>query len=144
MRCVDINPLVYAHRPESPDHLEYLEWLDQARRGPEPLGIPPVVLSGFVRIVTHPRIFKEPTSIDGAWSFINALLRGPASTLVRPGAGHLGIFERLCREGQATGNLVADAFLAAIAIEQGATFYSADRDFARFAGLRWQHPLRDR
>jgi hypothetical protein len=144
MRCVDINPLVYAHRPESPDHEEYRAWLDEIRQADEPLAIPPLVLSGFIRIVTHPRIFKEPTSVDTAWTFVHRLVDSPASMLIKPGPRHLEIFERLCRNGNATGNLVPDAFLAAIAIEQGAVFFSADRGLARFSGLDLRHPLAER
>ncbi len=144
MRCVDVNLLVYAHRPDSPDHLAYRAWLDVARVASEPLGVAPLVLSGFLRVVTHVRIFRDPTPIDTAWTFVHALVDSPATLLVRPGDRHLEIFEQLCREGNATGNLVPDAFLAAIAVEQGATFYSADRGLARFPGLDLRHPLDQR
>jgi toxin-antitoxin system PIN domain toxin len=141
MRCVDVNILVYAHRPESDRHEQYRSWLDDGRRGPEPLGVSDVVLSGFVRIVTHPRIFREPTPLDGALAFADALRQGPAVLPISAGERHWAIFSQLCRQAGATGNRVPDAYIAALAIEHGATCVTADRGFARFPGLRWEHPL---
>jgi hypothetical protein len=141
MRCVDVNVLVYAHRPEAPDHSRHRAWLDSARAGHEPLGLVDVVLSGFLRLVTHPRIFREPTPLPVALDFVDALLRSPAATRVGPGERHWPIFVDLCRLADATGNVIPDAFLAALAIEQGATWVTADRSFGRFPGLRWIHPL---
>jgi toxin-antitoxin system PIN domain toxin len=141
MLCVDVNVLVYAHRPESPRHDGYRSWLEEARRGVEPLGIPGMVQSGFVRVVTHPRVFKEPTPLDTALEFIEALRGSPATIPIAPGERHWGIFIDLCRQLDARGNRVPDAFLAAMAIEQGATFVSADRGFAGYPGLRWIDPL---
>ena len=141
MRCVDVNVLVFAHRPESPNHVEYLRWLDDARRGSEPLGLIDTVLGGFVRVVTHPRIFREPTTLELALEFVDAVRSSPAATRTAPGDRHWDTFVSLCRLVGATGNVVPDAYLAALAIEQGATWLSADRGFARFPGLRWEHPL---
>jgi toxin-antitoxin system PIN domain toxin len=141
MLCVDVNVLVYAHRPESPRHDGYRSWLEGARRGVEPLGIPGMVQSGFVRVVTHPRVFKEPTPLDTALEFVEAVRGSPATVPIAPGERHWGIFTDLCRQLDARGNRVPDAFLAAMAIEQGATFVSADRGFAGFPGLRWIDPL---
>lgn len=141
MLCVDVNVLVYAHRPESPRHDGYRSWLEEARRGVEPLGIPGMVQSGFVRVVTHPRVFKEPTPLDTALEFVEAVRGSPATVPIAPGERHWGIFTDLCRQLDARGNRVPDAFLAAMAIEQGATFVSADRGFAGYPGLRWIDPL---
>ncbi|MDQ3430649.1 MAG: type II toxin-antitoxin system VapC family toxin [Actinomycetota bacterium] len=143
MRCVDVNVLVYAHRPEAPDHDRYRAWLDDARTGEEPLGISNLVLSGFLRIVTHPRVFRDPSPLDTALDFAEALRTAPSALALAPGSRHWGIFTRLCRSADARGNLVPDAYLAAVAIERGAIWYSADRNFARFPGLRWRHPLQD-
>lgn len=141
MRCVDVNVLVYAHRPESPNHDDHREWLEQARQGVEPLGIPSMVMSGFLRVVTHPRVFAEPTPIEVALGFAEALHRSPAVVPVTPGERHWQIFTDLCRRLGARGNAVPDAFLAAMAIEQGATWVSTNRGFAGVPGLRWVHPL---
>jgi toxin-antitoxin system PIN domain toxin len=141
LRCVDVNILVYAHRPESQRHEAYRAWLLGAREGTEPLGLIDVVLSGFLRIVTHPRIYREPTSLATALGFVEALRVGPACLVVSPGERHWTIFTELCTSAEAVGNGIPDAFLAAIAIENGATWITADRGFSRFPGLRWQHPL---
>jgi toxin-antitoxin system PIN domain toxin len=141
MRCVDVNVLVYAHRPEAPDHDRYRAWLDEARSADEPLGVSPLVLSGFLRVVTHPRVFQEPTPLAVALAATEALRAGPNALAVEPGPRHWEIFTDLCRRADARGNLVPDAYLAALAIEHGGVWYSADRGFARFAGLRWRHPL---
>lgn len=143
MRCVDVNVLVYAHRPEAPEHERMRAWLDDARTSDEPLGLSRLVLSGFLRIVTHPRIFRDPSPLDTALAFARALLEPPSALVVDPGPRHWDIFVRLCRAVDARGNLVPDAYLAAVAVEQGATWYSADRSFARFRGLRWRHPLEE-
>ena len=143
MRCVDVNVLVYAHRPEAPNHPRFLDWLEQARTGAEPLGLAPVVASGFLRVVTHPRVFKEPTPLNSALEFIDVLSKSPATVQVVPGERHWQIFTDLCDRIDATGNKIPDAFLAALAIEQAATWVSADRGFAGFPGLRWVHPLED-
>lgn len=141
MRCVDVNVLVYAHREDFAEHAAYRQWLDEARRGPEPLAVPSVVASGFIRIVTHPRIFAIPTALDSALAFIDALHRSPMVGALEPGERHWSIFVDLCQRLGARGNRITDAYIAAISIEQGARLVSADRGFAGYPGLRWSHPL---
>jgi toxin-antitoxin system PIN domain toxin len=141
MRCADVNVLVYAHRREAPDHERYLAWLEDARRADEPLGVSSLVLSGFVRVVTHPRVFRSPTSLAEALAFAAGVRAAPNAVDVTPGPRHWDIFTGLCERAEARGNIVPDAYLAALAIESGATFYSADRGFSRFPTLRWRHPL---
>lgn len=144
MRCVDVNVLVYAHRREAPDHAVIREWLDEARSAPEPLGIPHQVATGFLRVVTHPKVFREPTPLAEAIDVVDRLFASPAALPVGPGERHWGLVRQLASTVGATGNHVADAALAAIAIEHGATWVSCDRGFARFPDLRWIHPLDER
>lgn len=141
MRCVDVNVLVYAHRPESDRHAEYLDWLEAARDADEALGISDLVLSGFVRIATHPRVFVDPTPVHEALAFARLIRTSPSVVALQPGARHWTIFERLCTAVGARGNVVPDAFLAALTIEAGATWYTADRGFTRFPELDVTHPL---
>jgi toxin-antitoxin system PIN domain toxin len=141
MRVADVNILVYAHREEMPRHRELNAWLSEAAVGPVGLGLTTIVTAGFVRIVTNHRILSRPSTTDEALAFLDTLRLGPAVRLVEPGGRHWSIFGDLCRRADATGNLVPDAALAAIAIEHGATLITTDRDFARFPGLHWQHPL---
>jgi toxin-antitoxin system PIN domain toxin len=98
------------------------------------------VLAGFLRVVTHPRVFTPPTPIDRALEFVAVLRSPPNCVVVEPGRRHFDIFTRLCRETGAKGNLVADAYLAALAIESGSDWITTDRDYSRFPGLRWRHP----
>lgn len=141
MLCVDVNVLVYSHRPESPEHGRYKAWLEDHRNSHQPIGLLPVVCSGFLRVVTHPRIFREPTPPADAFDFVRGLRLSPSVLTVTPGDRHWTIFEELCAAVEAKGNVVPDAFLAAAAIEQGATWVTADHGFARFPGLRILNPL---
>ena len=141
MDLPDVNVLVYAFRPEGPRHPEYRTWVEDLVNGSAAYGMSDLVLSGFVRVVTHPRVFKHPDPIDKALAFASALRNQPHCVHIAPGERHWAIFEDLCARAQVRGNLVADAFLAAIAIENGCEWVTTDRDYARFTGLRWRHPL---
>lgn len=137
----DVNVLVYAHREDADRHQEFRAWLEGVLRGPSAYGLSDLVLSGFVRVVTHPRIFAKPTPLARALEFAE-VVRGPDHRVpVRPGARHWEIFRSLCEHADARGNLVPDAWLAALAIESGSEWITTDRDFARFRGLRMRHPL---
>ena len=137
-----MNVLIYAHVEDStPDHTEYAAWITRMATGQEPFALSVLVLSGFIRVVTNPRILDTPSTLDQAFAFVSSLVERPTARIVGPGPDHLEILERLCRESGATGNLVADAQHAAVAVEHGCTMVSTDSDFARFPGLRWQHPL---
>lgn len=141
MRCVDVNVLVYAHRPDLPEHDGYRRLLERLANDDEPLGLPDLVLVGFLRVVTNRRVFPEPTSPDDAAMAVDALLAAPAAMKLRAGDRHWSTFRGLAAEIGARGNDVADAYLAAYAIENNASWLSADRGFARFRRLRWIHPL---
>jgi toxin-antitoxin system PIN domain toxin len=137
----DVNVLVYAHRQDSTRHADYRDWLNQILRSDAAFGISDLVLSGFLRVVTHPRIFGDPTPLHIAMEFVASVRDHPNAVTLAPGERHWDIFQRVCREANAKGNLVADAYLAALAIETGAEWITTDRDYARFSGLRWRHPL---
>jgi uncharacterized protein len=137
----DVNVLVYAHRRDVVDHERYRAWLSEVILDDEPFAVSELVLSSVVRILTNRRIFRAPSTIDEALTFADYLLAQPNCTPIRPGPRHWMIFTRLCRESGAGGPLVPDAYLAALAIEHGCEWVTCDRDFARFKGLRWRHPL---
>ena len=141
MLLPDVNVLVYAHRADATGHARYREWVEGVLTAEPAFGLADLVLSGFVRVVTHPRVFHEPTPLDTALEFVEALRNHPHCILVAPGPQHWEIFARLCRAAGTRGNLVPDAFLAALAIESGAEWVTTDRDYARFAGLRFRHPF---
>ena len=140
MQMPDVNILVYAHREEAPSHQRYADWLRALATGPEPFALSELVLHGFVRVVTNLRIFDPPSTIQQAFRFLDALLARPTCSVLRPGPGHWSIFRGLCHEPGVRSKLVADAVHAALAIESGCEWVTADTDFARFAPtLRWQH-----
>ena len=116
-------------------------WLEDTLAADAAFGIFDAVLSGFVRVVTHPRVFKTPSPLEIALAFANAVREHPNCVLVQPGPRHWSIFERLCLESGAKGNIVADAYLAALAIEAGCDWVTTDRDYSRFTALRWSSPL---
>lgn len=116
-------------------------WLQGALGGDEVVGWCDHVLAGFLRIVTNRRIFEEPTSMAQALEVCAVVLDAPAARRVHPGPEHWRIFAGLCSQVGASGNDVPDAYLAALAIERGATFVTRDRGFDRFAGLRTAGPL---
>jgi uncharacterized protein len=94
-------------------------------------------------VVTHPKLFRQPTPLDTALAFVEVLRTQPNCVPVAPGQRHWEIFTGLCRRTDVKGNLVPDAYLAALAIESGSEWITTDRDFSRFPGLRWRHPLDD-
>jgi uncharacterized protein len=137
----DVNGLVYAHREDAVGHARYRAWLEELVNGGEPFGLADLVLSGFLRVVTHPRVFSPPSPLEAALEFAEQLRSAPNCVPVAPGERHWEIFTRLCRDAGAKGNLVPDAYLAALAIESGSEWVTTDRGFARYPGLRWRHPL---
>lgn len=141
MKMPDVNVLVYAHRKDEPVHEPYRKWVEQLVSGPQPFALSVLVAVGFVRIVTNPRIYPTPTPVSLAWASIEQMANHPNCRLVAPDASHLAQVAELCRAVGATGKLVADAQHAALAIAEGCTFVTRDRDFARFTplGLTWQH-----
>ena len=137
----DVNVLVYAHRRDAANHAGFKAWLEGVLDADEPFGLADTVLSSFLRIVTHPRVFNPPSSMEAALKFVGALRDQPHAVPVREGERHWEIFTALCRAAGVKGNLVPDAYLAALAIESGCEWITTDRDFARFPRLRWRHPL---
>lgn len=137
----DVNVLVYAHREDTPQHPGCRRWVEDMINGDEAFGLSELVLSGFVRVATHPGVFVKPSRLADALAFTEQLRSRPNCIPVAPGQRHWEIFRALCDDAAAKGNLVADAYLAAMAIESGCEWVTSDRDFSRFKGLRWRHPL---
>ena len=136
----DANVLVYALRSDALQHALCRQWLDEVVNGPAAYGMSPAVLASVVRLATHARVFARPEPLDHVFRFCNTLLEQPHCRVITPGPRHWRIFVDLCRSAAAAGNLVQDAWLAALAIESGCEWITFDRDFARFDGLRWRTP----
>jgi uncharacterized protein len=141
MILIDANLLIYAVNRDSPVHRESREWLEEVLQGAEPVGFAWIVLLAFLRLTTRRGLFDHPLSIKGALDLVDSWLDQPAATTVHPGRDHARILRQLLLASDVGGNLTTDAHLAALAIEQNAELYSDDRDFRRFAGLRWRNPL---
>jgi uncharacterized protein len=86
-------------------------------------------------------VFARPTPLEAAIAFCETLRSQPNATVLAPGVRHWQIFTALCTRVEARGNLIPDAYLAALAIESGSEWITTDRDYHRFPGLRVRHPL---
>lgn len=144
MMLCDVNVLVYAHKEGAPGHEDYRRWLADALSADEAFGVSDLVLSGVLRVATHPRVFDVPSSWEQAREFVEAVRSAPNTVPVAPGPRHWDIFVRLAGRDGARGNRIPDAYHAALAIEAGAEWITADRGFARYEGLRCRHPLTTR
>lgn len=140
MNLLDVNMVLAAFREDHPHHAPARAWWVGAVGEGESFTVPDVVWSGFVRIVGSRRAFADPTPARDAFDFVRHVTAHRAYRRVTPGPRYLRIFEDLCVGADATGNLVSDAAIAAIAIEHDCQLVSFDRDFARFEGLRWSRP----
>ena len=136
----DVNVLVNAFRADASDHGLCRNWVQKVVNGHSQYGIAPQVLSGVIRVATHPRVFVHPSALEETIEFCNLLLEQPHCTVIQPGEQQWAIFCRLCQQADARGNLVPDAWFAALAIESGCEWITMDRDYARFPGLRWALP----
>ena len=136
-----VNVLVYAARDEAPECARYRAWLEGALAGPEPVALVAPVLAGFLRVVTNPRVFTRPSSLDDALAFGEAVLASPACVAPALSQRLAGVLAEVCRRAGATADRVPHAYLAAIALDLDAELVTADRGFARYEGLRWRHPL---
>jgi len=140
MLLPDVNILVYAHREDSPHHVQSLQWLETLINSDEAFAMSELVLSGFLRIVTHPKVFNLPSPLNDALSFTRQIRNQPNCVIVSPQDRHWEIFSNLCKKANAKGNLIPDAYHAALAIETGSEWVTTDRDFSRFSGLKWSTP----
>lgn len=141
MILIDANLLLYAYHPRAVQHDASRHWLESTLSGVDPVRFAWVTLWAFLRISTHSRVFERPLAIGEAESVVSSWLARPIAGIAEPGERHWEILGKLMREGQASGAMVMDAGLAAIAIEHGATLCTVDRDFTRFPDLECVNPL---
>ncbi len=140
MKVVDVNVLLYAVNHDSEHHETAREWLDTALIQVETIGFTWSVVLAFLRVSTHPAVFARPLTPDESLATMRTWLAQPSATIVEPTSRHLGVLGGLLVEAGMAGNLVNDAHLAAVAIENAAELISYDSDFGRFAGLTWSRP----
>ena len=137
----DVNLLVCAHNDGAPHHDAARRWWEGLVNGGERVGVPWAVATGFVRLMTHPKVLASPATPGAAVGYVREWFRFPHVTPVNPGAGHLDHFGRSLGAAGVGANLVTDAHIAALAAEYQAEVHSSDADFGRFPGLRWRNPL---
>lgn len=137
----DVNLLVHAMNVDNAQHRRAWDWWQSTLAGREHIGLSWSVMTGFVRVITNPRILPRPMSVEDALGDARRWLEMPHVRVLTPREEHLHILERLLEPGGLGGNLVPDAHVAALAIEHGGTVYSADRDFSRFPRVEWVNPL---
>ncbi|MBT9332900.1 type II toxin-antitoxin system VapC family toxin [Paracidobacterium acidisoli] len=141
MILVDVNLLIYAVNEDAPEHRVIREWLEKTLSSGEEVGFAWVVLLAFLRLTTRQGLFTKPLPVKTAFELMESWLEQPAASVVHPGPKHFTLLRKLLEDSGTGGNLTTDAHLAAMAIERDAELCSLDRDFARFAGLRWRNPL---
>ena len=141
MLLPDVNVLLYVYRRDAAEHARFNRWLEDLLNGDEAYAVSDLVLSAFLRIVTHPSIFTPPTPLPAALGFTEAVRSQPNCVVLAPGNRHWQVFSSLCQRSAARGNLITDAYHAALAIESGSEWITMDGDFARFPGLRWRRPF---
>lgn len=138
----DINLLVYAYSEESPQHAKAKDWWERALNSDMPVGLPWIVAAGFIRVITHPRIFVKPMAVTSAVGIVREWLAADPVIVISPGERFAGLFLECLEKLGVGGNLTTDAQLAAFAVENQAVLFSNDTDFARFDGLRVRNPLK--
>lgn len=141
MTLLDANILLYAYNADAAEQAPAARWLQDLLTSGESIGLPWVSLWAFLRIATNHRIWPNPLPARSALEVVGEWLSQPAVVAVEPGPRHAEILERLILANGASGTLVSDAALAALAIENGATLASTDQDFRRFPDLKWVNPL---
>ena len=141
MILIDANLLIYAIDQDAPHHKAARKWAEGVLSGSTTVGLSWGVILAFLRLTTRPGILRRPMSPERALEFVDEWLRLPAVEIVTPGDAHWAVFRNLLKASGTAGNLTSDAHLAALAIERGATVFSADNDFGRFPGLHHVNPL---
>ena len=142
MILMDVNVLVYAHREDVKDHSAYKDWLESVLNSNAAYGFSELVLSGFIRVVTHPKVFEKPSSLTSAIAFAQQVRSAPQAIGLVPGKNHWQMFLQCLEQISAKGNDVPDAYHAALALEWDCDWVSTDKGFRRFKGLRLRHPLK--
>ncbi len=137
----DANLLLYAYDSDSVFHSAAARWWTRLLSAPEPVGLCPVVVFAFLRLSTHAKVFDRPMTVTEASQRVASWLARPNVRLLVAGPTHVETVCRLLTKAGTGGNLVTDAQIAALALEYDATVHSADTDFSRLAGVRWENPL---
>ena len=142
MFLMDVNVLVYAYREDVQNHFECHQWLESVVNSLAVFGYSELVLSGFLRVVTHPKIFETPSSVQNAMRYVDQLKNAPNAICITPGGMHWQIFDHCIQQIDAKGNDISDVYHAALALEWNCEWVTMDKGFKRFKGLKCRNPLK--
>jgi len=133
----DLNLLIYAYNLGAPHHVQACRWWEDTMNGQETVGLPVAVATGFIRLMTNPKVIQPPMQLADAVAIVKSWVAAPNVVLLQVSSQH---WDELARIGW-TGPALSDAHLAALAIEHSGTLHSNDNDFQRCPGLRWENPI---
>ena len=142
MMLMDVNVLVYAHREDVKNHRAYRDWLESVVNSNTAYGFSELVLSSFIRVVTHPKVFETPSPVEVAIAFAQQIRTVEHAVCLAPGRTHWDLFLQCAQSISARGNDIPDAYHAALALEWDCDWVTTDKGFRRFKGLRVRHPLK--
>jgi toxin-antitoxin system PIN domain toxin len=137
----DANLLLYAQDTLSKHHQAARRWWDDVLSGSDLVFLSWPVINAFIRIATNPRLHDRPLTTEESIEIVESWIAQPCVRIASPTENHWRLFQEQLKNSGATGNLISDAHLAALAIEHGCTLYSSDQDFAKFPGLHWKNPF---
>lgn len=145
MFVIDTNVLIYAADRNSQHHAVCRERLDGWRRQPLPVFLTWSIGYEFLRITSHPRVFRQPWPVTEGWQFLDALLKSPGVTMLEPTERHASVVAHTLAElPELQGNIVHDLHIAILMREHGVSqIYTRDADFHRFGFLTVLDPIRD-
>jgi toxin-antitoxin system PIN domain toxin len=141
VKIVDVNILLYVVNSAAVHHSAIHKWWESAIAAGEPLGLAWLVLTGFIRVATHPRAFPQSLTLREALENVDNWLQLPNARIVQETTGHWQVFRDLLQTVGTGGNLTSDAHLASLAICHSATLVSCDTDFLKFRQVRYENPL---
>ncbi len=138
----DVNLLLYTYDASSPDHKASAAWWQACLTGDEPVGLAKVVVFGFLRLATSPRVYSHPMTVAEAAGHVRTWVQQPMVRVLDSTPRHLELVMGLLEAAGTAANLVTDAQIAAAALEHGGVVHTTDADFLRFGDVRWINPLR--
>lgn len=142
MIAIDTNILVYAHREDSPFHVQALGSLSALANGTARWAIPWPCVHEFISVVTHPKIYNPPTPLPIALDTIKIWIDSPMCVMLGEGPNYFPVLSNLSLNGKIAGPMIHDARIAAICLHNGVSeLWTSDRDFSRFGALDTRNPL---
>lgn len=140
MDLLDANVLIGAFRPDDPDHAVLKGWLEKTLSAGLAVTFPALVEVAFVRIVTHPKIFRVPSPLKEAVEFLHVIHESGVFQQTPWTSNARVQWQRWCGDLGLHGNDVNDVYLAALSADARCRLVTRDKGFSRFPGLDWWNP----